>query len=399
MTTQVASVKDAVKLAIDGGTPVSAEGVPMIAVRLTDAQIDAAVEVMRSGMLAQGKNVVALEEGFAGATQAKHAVACANGTCALQLAYDALIEPGDEVLVCAWTYIATASMIVARGATPVWVDADPDTYCIDVDDARSKVTGRTAAIAPTHLYGNPVDIDAVQSLALDHGLAVVYDAAQAHLASYDGEGLGSFGDAVTYSFYPTKNMTTAEGGMTTTNDEVTAGLLRSSRSHGEAEKYVHDRIGFNYRMSDVEAAVGRLQLADLPALTAKRRAHAAAYDRAFASVEGIATPAVTPKAEHAYHLYPIRLETGRLRAPREGYRTIRDEVQAALKAEGVGSAVHYPRSLTRQPVFDRPGVAHQPVSDRLADELLCIPVHQFLSEKQVGETAEGVHKVLRAVMA
>jgi len=229
-------------LAINGGTPVSEDKIQMIAVRITDADVEAAVGVLRSGMLAAGKNCLAFEEKYASMSDAKHGVSCANGTCALQLAYDCLFEPGDEVLVPAWTFIATVSMVVARGGIPVWVDADPETYNFDVADAAKKITGKTKAIACTHLYGNPVDIDAVEKLAKEHGLKVIYDAAQAHLATYNGKGIGAYGDASTYSFYATKNMTTGEGGLVTTNDDDLFANLKFSRSHGEVAKYTHDRI-------------------------------------------------------------------------------------------------------------------------------------------------------------
>ncbi|MEM9082633.1 MAG: DegT/DnrJ/EryC1/StrS family aminotransferase [Planctomycetota bacterium] len=385
-------------LAINGGTQVAPDGVPMIAVKIDQAQIDAAVEVMQSGMLAQGKNVAALEESYAKMSGATHAIACANGTCALQLAYEALIEPGDDVLVPAWSYIATASMIVARGANPIWVDADPHTYCIDMNDAASKVTPSTTAIAATHLYGNPVDIRAVERLAIDHGLAVIYDAAQSHGATYDSKGVGAFGDAVTYSFYATKNMTTGEGGLVSTNDEVTDQTLRSLRSHGEAEKYVHDRIGYNYRMSDLEGAIGRIQLASLEEVTAQRQANARALDNAVADMEGVHAPTVTDNAEHVYHLYPVRFDPEAFITPEDG-PPIRDVIADALRAEGVGCAVHYPMSLTRQPVFDRPGTEHPSVADSLAQTLLCIPVHQHLTEQHVALTAEALNKVTNAYRA
>ena len=399
MTTLATNLPDRAEtasLAALGGTPVSDERINVVAVSLDESDIAAAEGVLRSGMLAQGRNVARLEEAFARMSGATHAVACANGTCALQLAYGALIEPGDEVLVPAWSYIATASMVVAAGATPVWVDADPVTYCMDMEDARRKVTPRTTAIAPTHIYGNPVDIGAVDRLAVDNALAVVFDAAQAHLATYRGKGIGAFGDAVTYSFYPTKNMTTGEGGLVTTNDEETDRLLRSLRSHGEADKYVHDRIGFNYRMSDVEGAIGVSQLGRLEGATARRRANAAQLHAMLANIPGLHAPVTTEGAEHAYHLYPVRIETEAFVAPPEG-STIRKVFQELLLAEGVATAVHYPRSLTRQPVFDIAGVEHQPVSDLLAETLMCVPVHPGLSEGDLARVGEALAKVAAAL--
>lgn len=227
-------------LALFGGTPVSPKPVPFMSTALAPEDIDACIAVLKSGMLRAAGRCAELEERWAAATEAKHAMTCANGTCALQLAYEPLIRPGDEVLVPAWSYIATVSMVVARGATPVFVDAHPETMQIDVRDAARKVTRNTTAIACTHLYGCPVDIDAVQALAEKHNLMVVYDAAQAHLATYKGRGLGAFGDVVTYSLYATKNFATGEGGIVTCNDDGLAQEIKLLRSHGETEKYLHE---------------------------------------------------------------------------------------------------------------------------------------------------------------
>lgn len=379
-------------LAINGGTPVSEQPVPIVSVQLEDSDIEAAVSAMRSGMLAQGANVASLEERFAELSGARHAVACANGTCALQLAYEPLFEPGDEVLVPAWGYIATASMIVARGATPVFVDADPETYNIDVEDARAKTRGSTRAIAATHLYGNPVDVDGVEALAREHGLRVIYDGAQAHLATYRGSGIGAFGDAVTYSFYPTKNMTTGEGGMVTTNSDELAERLRRLRSHGESQKYVHESVGYNYRMSDIEAAIGVSQLERLPELTARRRENACRLDGILAGVEGIEPPKATDGAEHVYHLYTARMNL-------DAFRCDRDEFIAALRAEGVMCAVHYPRPLTRQPVFEKMVERQPPVSDRLAKSIFCLPVHPALTDRDFEVIEQGLQKVAAGLRA
>ncbi len=376
-------------LAISGGQPVSPDPIPVVAVRLADEDVDAAIAALRSGMLAQGKNVLALEEAFAEQTGARHAIACANGTCALQLAYEPLIQPGDDVLVCAWGYIATASMIVARGANPVFVDADPTHFTIDLENAARRVTDKTTAIAATHLYGSPADLEAVQRFASEHGLKVIYDAAQAHLATHAGKGLGAFGDAATYSFYPTKNMTTGEGGMVTTNDDDLAQRLRLLRSHGETQKYLHEIVGYNYRMTDVEAAIGLSQLERLPELTERRRSNAAALDAVLAEIEGIASPQ-TPTSEdrHVYHLYAAKLD-------QEQFSCTRDEFCDALRAEGVHTAIHYPRPLSRQPLFESAAV-DSPVADSLAASLFCLPVHPFLEERQLHLIGAALRKVASA---
>ncbi len=389
MTTHTTSSPTTQSLALQGGSPVSTKPIPMIAVDIAQADVDAAVETLRSGMLAQGRQVAAFEDRFATLTQATHAMACANGTCALQLAYEPLFEAGDEVLCPSWTFIATCSMIVARGAHPVFCDADPLTYNLDVADAESKITPRTTAIAVTHMYGGPANIDAIEALAKKHNLRVIYDAAQAHLATYDGRGLGCFGDAVTYSFYATKNMTTGEGGMVTTNDEALAQRIKLGRSHGETKKYTHEVIGFNYRMTDVEAAVGLSQLDRIEQSTRRRQANAARLDAMIDAMPGLQPPAVTPKGEHVYHLYAVRIEL-------EKFTCDRDAFVDALRAEGVQCGVHYPKPVHRQPVFAAIEAGPLPVCDQLAASLFCIPVHPALSDEQLNLIGEAIGKVAAA---
>jgi perosamine synthetase len=393
----IAAPGRAFTLALHGGTPVVSPSIPIVSVTISEEDIQAAVAVMRSGMLAQGKNCLALEEKFAKASDAKFALTCANGTCALQLAYEPLFEPGDEVLVPAWSYIATVSMVVARGGIPIFVDADPETYNIDVNDAAKKVTSKTTAIAATHLYGNPVNIDGVESLAAKHGLSIIYDAAQAHLATYRGKGIGAYGDITTYSFYATKNMTTGEGGLVSTNDEELFKELKLLRSHGETQKYIHGRVGYNYRMTDLEAAIGLSQFNRLPDYTARRQKGAAAIDRAIAAIPGLFAPKITPNARGVYHLYPVRVDESKFRLPAEG--TVRDEFCKALNAEGISTAVHYPRSLTRQPAFEKHVREHPPVADRLSKTLFCVPIHHNLTELQTRQIGEALHKVADAMRA
>ncbi len=409
-TTIAARSPAAAKLAVMGGTPVSNQPVPIVSVTISEDDIQAVVGVMRSGMMAQGKNCLALEQAFIRASEAKHAFTCANGTCALQLAYEPLIEPGDDVLVPGWTYIATVSMVVARGGNPVFCDADPHTYCVDVADMEKRITPKTTAIAVTHLYGNPVNIDAVEALAAKKGLSVIYDAAQSHLATYKGRGIGAFGDAVTYSFYATKNMTTGEGGLVTTNDDELAAKIKLLRSHGEIAKYVHGHIGYNYRMTDLEGAIGVSQFARLPGYTQSRRDNAAALDKMIAGIPGLHAPTITDGAESAYHLYAVRIDPAAFIAPeRAGFEaspatagekpSIRDVFVKALNAEGVQTAIHYPRPLTRQPVFEKPGIEHLPVCDRLAKTLFCIPIHHNLTDRQLQMMGEALAKVAEGLKA
>jgi perosamine synthetase len=356
---------------------------------LSPADIEAATVVLKSGMLRQAARCEELETRIAQMSHAKHALTCANGTCALQIAYEALYEPGDEVLVPAWSYIATAAMLVARGCVPVFVEALEDTFQLDMRDATKKVTPKTRGIAATHLYGCPVDIDAVQALASAHSLKVVYDAAQSHLAEYKGKGIGAFGDAVTYSFYATKNLATGEGGMVTTNDDRLARDFKLLRSHGETDKYLHERVGYNYRMNDITAAIGCSRLNRLADQTKARQQVARKYDQLVGEVPGLIAPTTTAGATAVYHLYVVKMDLSRVTCTR-------DEFCTALKAEGVPTAVHYPRSLPNQPALARFAKKDTPIADALASRVFALPMHHDLSPAQIAQVGEALHKVAAA---
>jgi perosamine synthetase len=376
-------------LAVSGGTPVSKSPIPFMSTALTPADIEAASAVLRSGMLRAAKKCEELETRFAQASGAKHMMTCANGTCALQLAYEPLFQPGDEILVPAWSYIATVSMIVARGCTPVFVDAIPETFQIDMKDAAKKVTSKTRGIAATHLYGCPVDIDAVQALAQKHNLKVVYDAAQSHLATYKGKGIGAFGDAVTYSFYATKNLGTGEGGSLSCNDDALAKSIKLLRSHGETDKYLHEHIGYNYRMNDITGAIGCSRLDRLPDQTKTRQKNAAKYDAIINAIPGLTPPETTPGAEAVYHLYVVKMDTTK-------FRVSRDEFCKALMAEGVPTAVHYPRSLPKQPALAKWNTNDCPVADKLSSQVFALPMHHDLTEEHFRILGEALNKVSSA---
>ncbi len=379
-------------LAVSGGTPVSKSPIPFMSTALTPADIEAASAVLKSGMLRAAKKCEELETRFAQASGAKHMMTCANGTCALQLAYEPLFQPGDEILVPAWSYIATVSMVVARGCTPVFVDAIPETFQIDMKDAAKKVTSKTRGIAATHLYGCPVDIDAVQALAQKHNLKVVYDAAQSHLATYKGNGIGAFGDAVTYSFYATKNLGTGEGGSISCNDDALAKSIKLLRSHGETDKYLHEHIGYNYRMNDITGAIGCSRLDRLPDQTKTRQKNAAKYDAIINAIPGLTPPATTPGAEAVYHLYVVKMDTTK-------FRVSRDEFCKALMAEGVPTAVHYPRSLPKQPALAKWNTNDCPVADKLSSQVFALPMHHDLTDEHFRILGEALNKVAAAYRA
>jgi perosamine synthetase len=356
----------------------------MAEIVLTEDEIQAAVEVLRSGALRQGSQSDAFETEFAAYVGAAHAVTNANGSAALHLAYMAFLQPGDEVLVPAFTFIATGSMVTAAGGRPVICDIDPDTFLIDLADAERRVTPRTKAISPVHLFGNPCAIDAVQAFAKRHGLKIVWDAAQAHGARYRGRDVGAFGDFVAYSFYPSKNMFVGEGGMTCTDSEELEHRMRYMRSHGQTGKYLHTMLGLNYRMTDVEAAIGRQQLKRLDNMLAVRRRNAQVLNEGLADVPGIQPQRLTPGGDHAWHQYCIRVDESI-------FGLNRDQLATKLHKDGIATGVHYPRGLNRQPIFQELyGDESLPVTDLLATQILALPVHHGLEIDDVSRIVDAV---------
>ncbi len=383
-----ASTPTPVPAAVPAPIPAPVPTVPFMSTALTQADIDAVNSVLKSGMLRAAKRCDELEQRWAAMTEAKHAMTCANGTCALQLAYEPLFQCGDEVLVPAWSYIATVSMVVARGGIPVFVEALEDTFQIDPSDAARKVTSKTRAIAATHLYGCPADIDAIQALAKASNLKVIYDAAQSHLATYKGKPIGNFGDAVTYSMYATKNLATGEGGLVTCNDDALARQIKLLRSHGETDKYLHEQVGYNYRMNDMAGAIGCSRLDRLPSQTAIRQSVATRYDAIVSTIPGLTPPTITPGATSAWHLYTIKLDLPH-------FTCSRDEFCKALMALGVPTAVHYPRGLTQQPALSRFVKNDTPIADRMSSIVFSLPMHHDLTDAHIAQ----VESALRATAA
>ena len=351
--------------------------IPIARPQMGEEEKERVWEAMASGSLAQGPRVRELEEQFAAFVGAGHAVATSSGTTALHLAllgYD--IGAGDEVITVPFTFIASANSILYTGARPVFVDIDERDFCIDPSLIEAAITERTKAILPVSLYGQPADMEAVNEIAERRGLAVVEDAAQAHGAAIGERRSGTWG-AGTFSFYPTKNMTTGEGGMITTDDGELAERVRLLREHGMKVRYHHDVVGYNFRMTDISAAIGLAQLPKLPAFNERRRAIAARYD---AELRGVITPSVRPGVTHAYHQYTLRVNE-------------RDAFAEALKARGVGSAIYYPIPVHRQKPFLAIGYGHEtlPVTERLTAQVLSIPVHPSLSDDEVSAVIDAVN--------
>jgi len=339
----------------------------------------AVLAVLRSGMLAQGPEVERFEAGFAQLCGVRHAVAVANGTAALHLALLAHgIGPGDEVITTPFSFVATANSVLMTGARPVFVDIHEGCYNLDVQQIEAVITPRTKAIMPVHLYGHPAEMDALMQIAERHGLAVIEDAAQAVGASYHGRPIGSFGTAC-FSLYATKNIMSGEGGMITTDSPAIADKLRLLRSHGSRVRYYHEILGYNFRLTDLHAAVGRAQLAKCEAFTEQRIANAAFLSAAI-SHPAVIKPHVRPGVRHVFHQYSVRISGDR------------DEAARQLAAAGVGSAIFYPLTIPRQPLYRKLGYeAHSPIADRVSREILALPVHPSLSQAELEQIAAAVN--------
>jgi dTDP-4-amino-4,6-dideoxygalactose transaminase len=356
-------------------TPIREEEVIPISKPLIGAEEQAAVQrVLASGVLAQGPRVAEFERAFADFVGAKHAVATSNGTTALHAALLAHgIGPADEVITTPFTFIASVNSILYTGARPVFVDID-DRFNIDPRMLEAAITARTRAIMPVHLYGQPADMDAIMAIARDHNLAVVEDACQAHGAEFGERKVGTFGTGC-FSFYATKNMTTGEGGMLTTDDADIAQRARRVINHGMRVRYYHEELGYNYRMTDLAAAIGVEQLKKLPAFNARRAEHADFYNQLLADVPGLVTPTIGPARTHVFHQYTLRV------TPAFGHS--RDAVAEMLGEQGIATGVYYPVPVHRQAALQGLGIAADrlPVAERFAEQALSLPVHPGITDR------------------
>ena len=337
----------------------------------------AVAETLASGGLAQGPRVRELEERFAAFIGVPHAVATSSGTTALHLALLAAgVGAGDEVVTVPFTFMASATAILYTGARPAFVDVEPATFTMDPDRIEAAISSRTKAVMPVSLYGQPAEMAAIEAIAERRGLALIEDAAQSHGAALDGRRSGTWGQGV-FSFYPTKNMTTGEGGMITTADGDLADWARLRREHGMKVRYYHDVVGYNFRMTDVHAAIGLAQLSRLPGFNARRNEIAARYG---AALHGVVTPVTRPGATHVFHQYTIRVLK-------------RDAFVSRLTERGIGTGVYYPIPVHRQKPFIELGYGDQsfPVSEQLSEEVLSIPVHPGLSDADVETVIEAVN--------
>lgn len=347
---------------------------------------DAVDRVLASGMVAQGPEVAAFEREFGAALAGgRECVAVNSGTSGQHLGMLALgLSPGDEVIVPSFTFAATANSVAVSGGVPVFVDVDPETFALDPVAVEAAITERTVGIQPVHLYGHPAPMDQIMAIAREHGLWVFEDAAQAHGATWDGQQVGAFGQAGMYSLYPTKNMTSGEGGMVSCDSAEYARGVRLLRNQGMETQYANEVAGFNNRMTDIHAAIGRVQLGKLAGWTARRQQLASFFD---AHLSGVVTPVVRERATHVYHQYTVRIE-GATAAERDSFAT-------ALREEHlVGCGVYYPTPVHRLPTFA--AEVDLPVTERLAAQVLSLPVHPSVSDEDRDRIVEAVNTVAKA---
>lgn len=344
-------------------------------------------DVLESGLLRQGRRVKEFEALFAEKVGARHAYAVCNGTAALHVVYLSTVKPGDEVIVPSFTFLATASMVYYSMARPVFADIDPETFLVDLEDVKEKITPRTKAVVPVHLFGNAADIHGLQDLCDDHGLTLIHDSAQAHGTRYDGRDVGGIGDLGCYSFYPSKTLTTGEGGMVTTGDE---GLYRIGvllRAHGDEGRYRHVALGFNYRLTEMAAVLGLDQMRQFDGFLRRRRTCGEYLRREIGRMEGLYPQKVTPNVEHSYSYFSLTMDP-------EMFRCTRDQFLEALTAENIECAVHYPTSLTEQPVVkELLGPAPCPVSEAVSKRIFSLPMHPALTDEDLEYIVVGVEKV------
>ena len=362
------------------------QNIPVSKPIISDGELKRVAEVLNSGMIAQGDVVREFEKRFSEYIGVNQAVAVINGTVALDVALKALgIGPGDEVVTTPFTFIATANAILFQRAKPVFADIEPRTYNLDPDSVMEKVNSKTKAVIGVHIFGHPFDVTAILEICQDHGLILIEDAAQAHGAEYEGKKVGGFGTGC-FSFYATKNMTTGEGGMITTSDEKVAERCRLIRNHGESMKYHHVMLGHNFRMTNIQAAIGIAQLERLDEFNERRRRNAEFLNRHL-KVEGLVKPVEVGNVRHVYHQYVVRLE--------EEFPMSREEFMGYLKDRGVGCAVHYPLPVYRQPLYLELGFgdARCPVAEEVASKVLSLPVHPGLGRDELEYMVEVINSV------
>jgi len=355
--------------------------IPIAKPTISGREIKSVIDVLKSGHLVSGERVEEFEKKFARYINVKHAIATSNGTSALHTALLSLgIMPGDEIITTAFSFIASSNCILFVGAKPVFVDIDPKTYNIDPDEIKKNITNKTRAVLIVHLFGQPCEMEQIVDICKEKHLLLIEDACQAHGAEYDGKKVGSFGDVATFSFYATKNMTTGEGGMITTNNEEVAEKSKLIVNQGQSKKYYHTALGFNFRMTEIQAALGIFQLKKLDDVNKKRIKNAKFMTKSLLDTKELVTPFVSPKVRHVFHQYAIRSKQ-------------RDKLQTYLLNKGIQTAIHYPVPIYRQPIYQSLGFnINLKNTEMVSRDILSLPVHQSLSKRDLEKITTEVKK-------
>jgi dTDP-4-amino-4,6-dideoxygalactose transaminase len=342
-------------------------------------EIKAVIEVLKSGMLAQGQKVKEFEEKVAEYAGVKYAIATSSGTAALHTALLAVgIKPGDEVITTPFTFVATANSILYCGAKPVFADIDEKTFNIDPSKIEEKITKKTKAILPVHLYGQPADIKSLLEICEDYNLFLVEDAAQALGAEFKGKKVGSFGDCGIFSFYPTKNITTGEGGMIVTDNKNIAERCAKIRNHGEYKRYFVDSLGYNYRMTEIAAAIGLVQIQKLEGFIKKRIKNAEFLSKSLKKIPEIEPPFVEKNVRHVFHQYTIKAKK-------------RNELKNFLNKKQIQAVVYYPLPVHRQLLYRKLGYKDSlPIAERASRKVLSLPVNQDLSKEEMNKIIKEI---------
>jgi perosamine synthetase len=352
---------------------------------------DLVLEVLRSGAIAQGPMVARLEDEFAHLAGAPHAIAVNNGTTALVAALEVLdLKPGDEIITSPFTFVATLNAILESGATARFADIRDDDFNFDPQSVEALINERTRVLLPVHLYGQMADMDPLVEIARRHGLTILEDSAQSHGASYRGRPAGSYGLG-TFSLYATKNITSGEGGIITTDDPVKADRLRLLRNQGMRERYIYEVAGHNYRLTDIQAAIAIPQLSRYQETVAKRQHNAATLSAGLADLPGLVLPAQLPERVHVWHQYTVRLAAEA--------RIDRQSFAERLGEAGVGSGIYYPRLVNEYDAYrGHPRVAADPspVASRVVSEVISLPVHSSLSDAELQTIIAAVTSAVSA---
>lgn len=364
--------------------------IPLIKIKIDEEEKKSVLDVLESGMITQSKKVAQFEQEFSELCGTKYAIAVNSGTAALHSALYALgIKEGDEVITTPFTFAATANAIIMLGAKPIFADIEEETFNLDPKKVEEKITSKTKAILPVNLFGHPYEVENINELAKKYNLQVLEDACQSVCAKFKNKISGDFGDIAAFSFYATKNMMTGEGGMITTNKEEYAELAKRFRHHGQSEKtkYEYLDLGYNYRMTDISAAIGICQLKKIKELTKKRQKNAETLTRGLSGLNGLITPKTKDNNEHAFHQYTLRIT--------EEFGISRDEFSEKLKEKGIGTAIFYPKCLHLHAHFSRFGYnkGDFPVAEKISQEVLSLPIQPYLQETELNK----IIKVIRGL--